>query len=69
VTAWLAGAADGSIRDRSGDVYKPSFVRGYEQALRLRVLPVLGPVPRPPCSDPAAGLPTRTPRVRWSGPS
>jgi hypothetical protein len=40
--AWLAGAADGSIRSRSGDVYKPSVIRGYEQALRLRVLPELG---------------------------
>jgi hypothetical protein len=42
--AWLAGAADGSIRNRSGDVYKPSAVRGYEQALRLRVVPKLGEV-------------------------
>lgn len=40
--AWLAGAADGSIRNRSGDVYKPSAIRGYEQALRLRVIPKLG---------------------------
>jgi integrase len=40
--AWLAGAGDGSIRNRSGDVYKPSAVRGYEQALRLRVVPKLG---------------------------
>jgi hypothetical protein len=40
--AWLAGAGDGSIRNRSGDVYKPSAVRGYEQALRIRVLPALG---------------------------
>ncbi|HEX8083314.1 MAG TPA: tyrosine-type recombinase/integrase [Solirubrobacteraceae bacterium] len=39
---WLAGAVNGSVRNRSGDVYKPSVVRGYEQALRLRVLPELG---------------------------
>jgi len=39
---WLAGARDGSIRNRSGDRYKPSAVRGYEQALRLRLLPELG---------------------------
>jgi integrase len=39
---WLAGAVDGSIRNRSGDRYKPSAVRGYETSLRLRVLPVLG---------------------------
>lgn len=32
---WLAGATAGSVRNRSGDVYKPSVVRGYEQALRL----------------------------------
>lgn len=36
--AWLSGARDGSIRNRSGDVYKPSAIRGYEQALRLRLL-------------------------------
>jgi integrase len=41
-TAWIDGAADGSIRNRSGDSYKPSAIRGYEQALRLRVLPDFG---------------------------
>lgn len=40
--AWLLGAEAGSIRNRSGDIYKPSALRGYEQALRLRVLPALG---------------------------
>jgi integrase len=40
--AWLAGATDGSIRTRSGDAYKPSALRGYEQALRTRILPELG---------------------------
>jgi len=40
--AWYAGAARGTIRNRSGDRYKPSTLRGYEQALRLRVLPSLG---------------------------
>lgn len=40
--AWLAGAGDGSIRNRSGDRYKPSTVRGYEQALREYVLPEIG---------------------------
>ena len=40
--AWLAGAADGSIRTRSGDPYKPSALRGYEQAVRNHVLPDLG---------------------------
>lgn len=41
---WLAGARAGGVRNRSGDVYKPSAIRGYEQALRLRVLPALGAV-------------------------
>jgi integrase len=40
--AWLAGAEDGTIRNRSGDRYKPSALRGYEQALRVRILPELG---------------------------
>jgi len=40
--AWLTGARSGAIRNRSGDVYKPSALRGYEQAPRLRVLPELG---------------------------
>src|SRR6266542_874885 len=30
--AWQAGAEDGTIRNRSGDTYKPSALRGYEQA-------------------------------------
>ncbi len=40
--AWLAGARAGAIRNRSGDPYKPSAIRGYEQSLRLRLLPELG---------------------------
>jgi integrase len=32
----------GAIRNRSGDRYKPSALRGYEQSLRLQVLPDLG---------------------------
>jgi integrase len=40
--AWLRGAEDGSVRTRSGDPYKPSAIRSYEAALRLRVLPELG---------------------------
>ncbi len=39
---WLAAAKTGLIRNRSGDPYKPSALRGYEQSLRTRVLPVLG---------------------------
>jgi integrase len=40
--AWLAGAREGSIRNRSGDRYKPSVLRSYEASLRLRILPALG---------------------------
>jgi integrase len=40
--AWLAGARDGTIRNRSGDTFKPSAVRSYDTSLRLRVLPELG---------------------------
>ncbi|MFL5861524.1 MAG: tyrosine-type recombinase/integrase, partial [Solirubrobacteraceae bacterium] len=40
--AWMSGAKDGSIRNRSGDRYKPSSIRGYEQALRQYILPDLG---------------------------
>lgn len=39
---WLVGATDGSVRNRSGDRYKPSTLRGYEQALREYVLPEIG---------------------------
>jgi len=31
---WLLGVRDGSVRTRSGDRYKPSTIRSYEQALR-----------------------------------
>jgi len=40
--AWLAGVRDGSIRNRSGDRYKPSTIRGYEQGLREYVTPEIG---------------------------
>jgi integrase len=42
--AWLGGARAGAIRNRSGDRYKPSTIRGYEQALRLRLIPEFGPI-------------------------
>jgi integrase len=42
--AWLEGAAAGTIRTRSGHPYKPSALRGYEAALRTRILPDLGGV-------------------------
>lgn len=41
-TAWLEGARAGAVHNRSGDAYKPSAIRSYEQNLRLRVLPALG---------------------------
>ncbi len=40
--AWLEGARTEAIRTRSGDAYKPSALRGYESALRDRMLPELG---------------------------
>ena len=42
--AWLSGVERGEIRTRAGANYKPSAMRGYEQALRLRVLPAIGGV-------------------------
>jgi integrase len=39
---WLERAREGAIRNRSGDPFKPSVLRGYEQGLRLHVLPDLG---------------------------
>ncbi len=39
---WLKGARDGTIRTRSGDPYKPSAIRAYDDHLERRVLPALG---------------------------
>jgi hypothetical protein len=39
---WLAAAAAGLVRTRSGDPYKPSAIRAYRQTLTHRVLPSLG---------------------------
>jgi integrase len=39
---WGEGAAAATIRNRSGDPYKPSALRSYERQMRLRVLPVFG---------------------------
>jgi integrase len=41
---WLADALAGLARNRSGDHYKPSVLRGYEQALRDYIYPDLGGV-------------------------
>ncbi len=40
--AFLSGIKDASIRNRSGDIYKPGVIRGYEQALRSHLLPHIG---------------------------
>jgi integrase len=42
--AWYGGAKAGTILNRSGDPFKPSALRSYESAMRLRVLPKLGDV-------------------------
>ena len=39
---WLSEARAGIVRTRSGDRYKPSALRSYEQALRARILPRFG---------------------------
>jgi integrase len=41
---WIEDARTGLIRNRSGDTYKPSALRAYEDALRLRIYPALGPI-------------------------
>jgi integrase len=41
---WLEAAKAGSIRNRSGDIYKPSVLRTYESSMRLHVLPDHGAV-------------------------
>jgi integrase len=38
---FMDGARKGTIRNRSGDRFKPSTIRGYEAALRLHLLPSL----------------------------
>jgi integrase len=42
--ALLAGMGDGSIPTRKGGRYRPSTIRSYDEALRLRILPALGRV-------------------------
>ena len=39
---WLSAARAGIARTRSGERYKPSALRSYEEALRTKVLPELG---------------------------
>ena len=40
--AWLEGARAGVIRNRSGDPFKPSAIRTYEQGLRCGFCPSSG---------------------------
>ncbi|HVC06148.1 MAG TPA: site-specific integrase [Solirubrobacterales bacterium] len=40
--AWEKGVREGSIRNRSGDPYKPSVIRGYSQSIRLYIKPEMG---------------------------
>jgi integrase len=42
--AWHEGAKAGAVRNRSGDRYKPSSLRDYARAMKLRVLPTFGAV-------------------------
>jgi integrase len=39
---WLAGAREGTIRNRSGDQFKPSVIRSYRQVMNQRVIDELG---------------------------
>jgi integrase len=43
-TAWLRDAEAGLVHTRSGRPYKPSALRGYEQALRTHIVPEFGGV-------------------------
>lgn len=40
--AWHEGAKAGTVRDRSGERFKPSTIRAYERAMRIRVLGEFG---------------------------
>ena len=41
---WESAAEAGVVRNRAGDAYKPSTLRGYRHALEQRLLPALGAV-------------------------
>lgn len=40
--ALIVGMRSGAVRNRSGNVYKPSVTRGYERSLNNRIYPVFG---------------------------
>ena len=41
---WLKGAKTGGVRTRSGDPFKPSAIRGYQQVMAKRIMPDVGGV-------------------------
>lgn len=58
---WIAGAEAGTIRNRSGDPFKPSALRAYRAGMRNHILPEFGPVRladlrRPEIQDFADGM-------------
>jgi integrase len=40
--AMIDGMREGTVRTRSGDPYKPSAIRSYDESLQLHVLPSIG---------------------------
>lgn len=46
-TALIDGMREGTVRTRSGDPYKPSAIRSYDETLRLHVLPAIGAIRLP----------------------
>jgi integrase len=42
--ALIDGMRSGTVRNKKGQTYKPSVTRGYEDALKDRIYPALGPV-------------------------
>src|SRR3954451_4864694 len=41
-TELIEGMHAGTVRTRSGDAYKPSTIRSYDEALRVHILPAVG---------------------------
>jgi len=53
---WLGAAHSGSVRDRSGHIYKPATLREYSRVLCLRGLPKFGHVRLAELTRGGAGL-------------
>ena len=65
--SWLEGVKVGTIRNRSGDAYKPSAIRGYEAALRRKLRPArrrASALRNPACRHPRPGRPDARGRRR-----